>query len=64
MKSFKPPAVIIPFLKENVLLRDFSTIKIGGTALYYAAPATLSELKDILGFSFDRNLHFISWQWV
>ena len=55
MKSFKPPAVIIPFLKENVLLRDFSTIKIGGTASYYAAPPTLSELKEILGFSFDRN---------
>jgi UDP-N-acetylmuramate dehydrogenase len=58
MKSFKPPAVIIPFLKENVPLRDYSTIKIGGTASYYAAPATLSELKEILGFSFDRNLIF------
>jgi UDP-N-acetylmuramate dehydrogenase len=58
MKSSKPPAVIIPFLKENVLLRDYSTIKIGGTALYYAAPSTLSELKEILGFSFDRNLNF------
>ena len=58
MKSFKPPAVIIPFLKENVLLRDYSTIKIGGTASYYAAPSTLSELKEILGFSFDRNLIF------
>lgn len=58
MKSFKLPAVIIPFLKENVLLRDFSTIKIGGTASYYAAPSTLSELKEILGFSLDRNLKF------
>jgi UDP-N-acetylmuramate dehydrogenase len=58
MKSFKPPAVIIPFLKENVPLRDYSTIKIGGTASYYAAPSTLSELKEILGFSCDRKLKF------
>ena len=27
--------------------------------MYYAAPSTLSELKEILDFSIDRNLIFI-----
>jgi UDP-N-acetylmuramate dehydrogenase len=58
MKSFNPAELIIPIMKENFLLKDFSTIKIGGTALYYAIPATLSEIKAILDFSGDRNLQF------
>jgi UDP-N-acetylmuramate dehydrogenase len=58
MKSSKSPAFIIPSLKKNVPLKDYSTIKIGGTALYFAAPSTLYELKELLCFSFDRNLPF------
>jgi UDP-N-acetylmuramate dehydrogenase len=58
MKSFKPPTVINRLLREKVPLKDYTTIKIGGTALYYSAPSTLSELKEILVFSFERNLPF------
>ena len=58
MKSSNLSELIIPIMKENVSLRDLNTIRIGGPALYFATPSTLSELKEILDFSGDRNLKF------
>jgi UDP-N-acetylmuramate dehydrogenase len=58
MKPSNPPKFLSPVLQEHVPLRNLNTIKIGGTAWYYAAPTTPSELKAILDFSSDRNLQF------
>ena len=58
MKSSNLSELIIPIMKENVSLRDLNTIRIGGPALYFATPSTLSELKEIVDFSGDRNLKF------
>ena len=45
-------------IKINYSLKNLTTIRIGGPALYFATPATLSELKEILAFSIARNLQF------
>lgn len=45
-------------LKINYSLKSLNTMRIGGTALYFATPCTLSELKETLDFSIDRNLQF------
>ncbi|MCX5905337.1 MAG: UDP-N-acetylmuramate dehydrogenase [Proteobacteria bacterium] len=45
-------------IKTNYSLKKLNTIRIGGHALYYATPSTVFELKEILGFSLDRNLKF------
>jgi UDP-N-acetylmuramate dehydrogenase len=45
-------------IKTNYSLKNLTTIRIGGHALYYATPSTVFELKEILNFSIDRNLIF------
>jgi len=45
-------------IKTNYSLKNLTTIRIGGHALYYATPSTVFELKEILNFSIDRNLLF------
>ena len=45
-------------IKTNYLLKNLTTIRIGGHALYYTAPSSVFELKEILNFSIDRNLQF------
>ncbi len=47
-----------PKIKTNYSLKNLTTIRIGGHALYYTAPSTVFELKEILNFSIDRNLMF------
>jgi len=43
-------------IKINYSLKNLNTIRIGGAALYFATPSTLSELKEIVDFSITRNL--------
>jgi UDP-N-acetylmuramate dehydrogenase len=43
-------------IKTNYSLKNLTTIRIGGQALYYATPSTVFELKEILYFSIDQNL--------
>jgi UDP-N-acetylmuramate dehydrogenase len=45
-------------IKINYSLKYLNTVRIGGSALYFSAPSTLSELKEILDFSITRNLQF------
>jgi UDP-N-acetylmuramate dehydrogenase len=45
-------------IRLNYSLKNLTTIKIGGSALYFSTPATLLELKEILAFSIDRHLQF------
>jgi UDP-N-acetylmuramate dehydrogenase len=43
-------------IKINYSLKNLNTIQIGGPALYFATPSTLSELREILDFSSTRKL--------
>jgi UDP-N-acetylmuramate dehydrogenase len=45
-------------IKINHSLKKLNSIQIGGSALYFATPATLSELNEILDFSIGRNMQF------
>ena len=43
-------------IKENELLSNHTTIRIGGPARYFHRPSTLSELRNALAFARDRGL--------
>jgi UDP-N-acetylmuramate dehydrogenase len=45
-------------IRLNYSLKNLTTIKIGGSALYFSTPTTLLELKEILAFSIERHLQF------
>lgn len=44
------------FVQHNIELKKYSTIQIGGPALFYAPVKTISELKEALNWSKDRQL--------
>lgn len=41
---------------ENVLLKPYTTFKIGGPAEYFCQPQNLEEIQEAINFSKDRNL--------
>lgn len=43
-------------LRENILLSDFTTMKIGGLARYFVEVDSLAALKDALAFARKKNL--------
>lgn len=43
-------------IKENVLLRDFTTLKVGGKAKYFVSVRNEEEIKQALDFAQNKNL--------
>jgi len=43
---------------KNASLRDFTTIRVGGKALYFFTPSSLGELREVIRFSREENLPF------
>jgi UDP-N-acetylmuramate dehydrogenase len=46
-------------IQEHVPLAPKTTMRIGGTARYFAEPQTKSELEEVLQFATDKNLPLI-----
>lgn len=46
-------------IKENILLKDYGTLRVGGHARFFCSVNDISELKESLQFAQDRNLPFI-----
>jgi len=45
-------------IKENILLKDYTTFKIGGRARYFTVVKSLEEMKDAIIFSKKNRLPF------
>jgi UDP-N-acetylmuramate dehydrogenase len=45
-------------IEENIALRDFTTLKLGGPARYFTRVRTVDELREVLLWSKERNLAF------
>lgn len=45
-------------IAENVCLKAFSTMKVGGEARYYTKAGTIEELREALHFAKERHLPF------
>ena len=43
-------------IKENIPLKEYSTMRVGGLARYLATVSTLEELKEALDFAKEKNL--------
>ena len=43
-------------IKENVSLREYSTMRVGGSARYLVAVLTLEDLVEALAFAKEKNL--------
>ena len=43
-------------IQQNVSLQEYTTFKIGGNAQYFAEPANLSEIKEVLAFAAEHGL--------
>lgn len=54
-----PLARHMPPLREGVLLRDFTTLKVGGPAHYFTGVATVEELKAIARFAKQNELSLL-----
>jgi UDP-N-acetylmuramate dehydrogenase len=45
-------------IKENILLKEYTTFNIGGNAKYFVEVATVDELKETLDFARDKGLKY------
>lgn len=45
-------------IKSNIPLKNLTTFKVGGNALYFVSVNTVSELQDAITFSKDKSLPF------
>lgn len=43
-------------IKENIPMRDYTSLKIGGRARFFAAPSNKEELKTAIKFAADKNI--------
>jgi len=46
-------------IRENILLSDYTTYKVGGPAEYLAVAKNSSQLQDLLNFAQEKNLEFV-----
>ncbi len=48
----------LPEIKQDVLLKDFTTFKIGGNAKYFCAIKNSQELRDLIYWAKEKKINF------